>query len=279
MRTTDDIWREADGTAIWGTHSSILAYGLRIGIRTNRAELLDRILAYAPPLWKPTSARQVDRLFSFRFGSGTGRPTHLLLDDYEDEIRSRSLTAILKAFQMRLRVYVAEMARRRVFVHAGSVGWRDKAIVIPGRSMSGKTSLVAELVRQGATYYSDEYAVLDTDGRVHPYPQRLEVRTRGTVKEHELPAEQIGGVTGTRPLPVSMVVVSRYEGGARWRPQRCSEGQAIMEMLANTASARRKPAIILPILQKTVSSAVVLKGVRGEAQRTAGLILERLSRE
>ena len=42
------------------------------------------------------------------------------------------------------------------------VTWgRGRAIVIPGRTFSGKSTLVAELVRAGATYYSDEYAVED----------------------------------------------------------------------------------------------------------------------
>jgi hypothetical protein len=34
-------------------------------------------------------------------------------------------------------------------------------------SYSGKTTLVSELIRAGATYYSDEYAVIDERGRVH----------------------------------------------------------------------------------------------------------------
>jgi uridine kinase len=41
-------------------------------------------------------------------------------------------------------------------------------IAIPGRSFSGKTSLVTALVRAGAVYYSDEFAVIDRDGLVRP---------------------------------------------------------------------------------------------------------------
>ena len=64
---------------------------------------------------------------------------------------------------------VAQRSRQMLFVHAGVVGWRGLAIVIPGRSHAGKSTLVAELVRRGAVYYSDEFAVLDETGRVHPY--------------------------------------------------------------------------------------------------------------
>ena len=66
---------------------------------------------------------------------------------------------------------MAAETRERVFVHAGVVGWKGHAIVIPGRSRSGKTTLVAELVKAGAEYYSDEFAVLDAEGRVHPFPE------------------------------------------------------------------------------------------------------------
>ena len=71
---------------------------------------------------------------------------------------------------------MAEFARRRVFLHAGAVAWNGLGIVIPGGTMSGKTSLVRELLQAGALYYSDEYAVLDDLGRLHPYPQPLGVR-------------------------------------------------------------------------------------------------------
>ena len=75
---------------------------------------------------------------------------------------------------------VAQRSRQMLFVHAGVVGWRGLAIVIPGRSHTGKSTLVAELVRRGAVYYSDEFAVLDDTGRVHPYrrPPVLRDETR-----------------------------------------------------------------------------------------------------
>lgn len=276
----NDASRETESAADWAASRSIRAYGVRVGIRTNKPELLDRILDHAPPLWQPTSGPCVERTFSFRFGTGSSRnrgSSHVLSDSLEDPVRSRRLDTILDVFRIRLKLYVAEMARRRVFVHSGAVAWQGKAIILPGRSMSGKTSLVAELVRAGATYYSDEYAVLDSQGRLHPYPQPLQIRKAGSVKQQECPAEEIGGVTGTRPLPVGLVVVSRHEVGACWRPQLCSAGQAILELLGNTVPARRKPEVVIPTLQRTVSEATVLKGVRGEAKETARLILQRLS--
>jgi hypothetical protein len=174
-----------------------------------------------------------------------------------------------------MKMYVAEMARRRVFVHAGAVGCGGKAIIIPGRSFSGKSSLVAELVRCGATYYSDEYAVLDAQGRVHPYPQPLAMRTSASAKQRKSWAGDIGGVTGTKPLPVGLVVVTRYEACERWRPEPLSAGQAILELLDDTVPARRKPEVVVAALRRAVTGAVAFKGARGEASETAELILDR----
>jgi len=181
---------------------------------------------------------------------------------------------VLEDFERRLKMYVAEMAPGRVFVHAGVVGWRGKAIMIPGRSLSGKSTLVAELVRCGATYYSDEYAVLDVNGRVHPYPQAVALRRPGSTKQKKLWAESMGGGTGRRPHPIGLVVAGRYGAGRRWRPEPLSDGQAILELLDNTIPARRKPEMVLTVLRRLVADAIVLKGSRGEAKETARLILK-----
>jgi len=263
----------------WAAHRSILAYGVRIGVRTNQARFLNRILDHAPPLWKFSSAPSVERQFSFRFAP---RPSpknrgsaHLLLDDFETATESTSFEEILETFEVRVKMHVAEMAPRRVFVHAAAVGWRGKAIIVPGQTMSGKTSLAAEFVRAGATYYSDEYAVLDMFGRVHPYPKALSIRRERSFKQEACPAEKIGGVTGTRPLPVGLVTVTGLKEGVSWRPAPLPPGPAALELLANAISARRKPEVVLTTLKRVVSNATCLKGLRGEAEETARLILER----
>lgn len=257
-------------TVQWTAGLSLLIYGVRIGIRTNRPDILDRLLDYLPPLWKPSSSRRIDRLFSLHFGN----QTHRLFAGSEKIVTSGSENVILRVFEARLKMYVAEMARRRVFIHAGAVGWNGKAIIIPGHSMSGKTSLVAELVRAGAVYYSDEYAVLDDQGRVHPYPQHLAVRKNVFSRQKKIAVEEIGGVAGTAPLPAGLILISRYQQGAQWRPKMLSAGQSVLELLAHTVPARRKPAMVIPILQKAVSVSTVLKGKRGEAAEIVRLILK-----
>ena len=140
---------------------------------------------------------------------------------------ARDLGEAFAVLESEIRQSVAAAARGRTFVHAGVVGWRGRAILVPGRSRSGKTTLVAELVKAGAAYYSDEFAVLDRRGRVHPFAKSLSIREGGCAR-HEVVrrrhAEELGGSCGERPLPVGLVVLASYRPGAEWRPATLTRG-------------------------------------------------------
>ena len=84
--------------------------------------------------------------------------------------RTLELHPLLTAFEKHAELLTAFRTQDCLFIHTGVVGWQGRAIVIPGRSMTGKTTPVKVLVEAGATYYSDEFAVLDKQGQVHPYP-------------------------------------------------------------------------------------------------------------
>jgi hypothetical protein len=188
--------------------------------------------------------------------------------------RSLDLSEALQALEAELRLYVAERAKGKLFVHAGVVGWRGKAIVLPGRSFCGKSTLVAALVKAGATYYSDEYAVFDDRGRVRPYLSPLSLRTEpgGTPK-----AVAQAGCTveaGLAPLPVRAIVVTQFQPDACWRPRRVTQGQAVLSLLANTVAARRRPMSAFKTLSQLVEGAPVLQGRRGEADEVAARLLK-----
>jgi hypothetical protein len=263
----------------WTAVRTFRSYGMRIGIRTNRPEILGRVEESFPPGWKPASSPLLDRLYSLRVGEMGMRPGvkqyNLLYADSMRLIRTSNLDEAFAALESNLKLFVAEFAHRRVFVHAGVVGWQGRAIIIPGYSFSGKTSLVAELVRAGATYYSDEYAVLDGRGRVHSYPAPLGIREPGSYEQKKLRAEELGGTSGTDPLAVGLIVLTRYKRGGRFSPRRLSTGRAMLELLANTVPARRKPEAVLKMLERA-AGAVAIKSVRGEARETARLIIDYL---
>jgi len=183
---------------------------------------------------------------------------------------------LFTAFHRHAELLTALRARDCLFVHAGVVGWRGRALIIPGRSMTGKTTLVSALVRAGATYYSDEFAVLDKAGHVHPYPVPLSVRGTGGEPGVLTPVESLGGQAGTVPLPLGSIVVTRYQPSARWRPRPLSPARALLACMDNTVAAQRDPESTMPILRLAVLGAHAIESARGEAHTVAPLLLQQL---
>src|SRR2546421_11910788 len=112
----------------WAAGTCFLSQGLRIGIRVNEPDVLERLPRYLPPGWRPARSSEVDRLYSLRVGgarpSGRLRSYHLLYAGVARLSRSLDLEALFEPLEADLQQYIAERARRRVFVHAGAVGWR-----------------------------------------------------------------------------------------------------------------------------------------------------------
>lgn len=173
-----------------------------------------------------------------------------------------------------LRVTLAERAVSRVFVHAGVVGWKGKAIIIPAFSYRGKTTLVAELVKNGAVYFSDEYAVLDENGRVHPFPGDLSIKKSNSYeRETEISVSNLGGQIATEPCEIGGVLITEYKADAEWRPEILSIGQGIIEMVAHTIPIRFNTEFSLKVLKAALSRAIIAKGARGEAKEFAPMLL------
>jgi hypothetical protein len=264
----------------WAAGFSIYAFGRRIGVRTNAAAVLDRVVELLPPGWEPGHSPLVNHLFSLRVGCVSTEPRmrnyHLLYGGFTRHARSLDLEEVLHALETHMHLYLGEYAADRVFVHAGVVSWRGQAILLPGASCAGKSTLVAALLRAGADYYSDEYAVLDRRGIVHPFARRLSIRSADGTSSRRCGPEEFGSSAGEQALPVGLVAVTKYLAGGRWRPRPLTRGQAILALMEDTLSARLDPEGAFRVLEKAVAPAVIFKGTRGEADETAARLLETL---
>lgn len=264
---------------------SFEAYGVKILVETNEAARLARIencineslpYGFVRVLQKETA-----HFIEARHGEN-GR--FEIFKDGEKVAAGAGDEVFYENLNSRIRLTIAEYAVGRVFLHAGVVGWKNRAVVIPARSFAGKTTLVAELLARGAVYYSDEYAVIDEKGRVHPFAKTLSMR--GIVDDRtqtEIPAAFYGAPTGSAPLPVGMVLICRFDKGNGFADDKfdleiLSAGRGILEMLANTIPARRKPKLVLEILNKIAARAIIAKCRRGEAASFAGFLIDFLNR-
>jgi serine kinase of HPr protein (carbohydrate metabolism regulator) len=193
----------------------------------------------------------------------------------DDEITAETMTVqpLLDQLASDLILYVADRAADRIFLHAGVVGWQGKALILPGRSFAGKTTLVAELVRAGATYYSDEYAVLDEQGCVHAYARDLQMREVGGTGQRSVSIAQLNGIVGVKEIPVSNIVFAEYVDGGNWMPEPVSAGLAALEMMRHTIPVQRAPQRVMATLAKVMETASAVKSNRGEASETVPIML------
>lgn len=269
----------------WSDGLAFRSHGVSIGVRVTDAAHLPAVRAAVPPGSMPQASPAVDHLFSLvgeSAGAGQreplpGRPagSFAVYQGSRRVAAAWDLPSAADRLATELRHCVAVESPTRVFVHAGVVAWRDRAILVPGRSRSGKTTLVAELLRRGAVYYSDEYAVLDQDGRIHPFPKPLSVRSPGDGSPLELSPRALGARPGIRPLRAVTVAVTEFVPSGRWRPRTLSRGEGVLALLANTVTARSEPRRAMAAVAHALQGALVLDGPRGEAARAAEILLAR----
>ncbi|MEP6495518.1 MAG: hypothetical protein ABJF01_22715 [bacterium] len=255
----------------------VTGYGVRVGVRVDDAALLPLLRERLPPGARISTLGVVDRMLSVRQGRPSTRPGirnyKLLYADHVVAVRSHDLDDVFESYDTHVQIAMAQYARPKLFVHAGVVAWKGRAILLPGSSRAGKTHLVAELVAAGAAYFSDEYAILDRNAVVHPFPKPLSLRAHNAARQRHVPVGEIGGIAGRKPLPVGLVIMCHYEQGARWQPQRLTPGAGVLELLSNTFAARHRPEQAMAILEQVALRALVLKSTRGDARSIAHEIL------
>jgi len=258
----------------WAVSTVIIAYDVRVRVRADDAALLEKLEVRLPPGSVAAHAETFHLDYSI--------VTDPVGADSDNERRAYSGFAgtaafalsvdeptLLDAFESIVRFDIA-VATDWVFVHSGVVVWNGAAIAVPAPSMHGKSRLVDALVRAGAIYYSDEYAVIDSQGFVHPFQSPISLRTAsGTVRRTMLRNPNFAGA-----VPLRLVVSTRYEPGAEWRPRRGTAAEALLVLLSNTVRARLAPRETLRVLARAVARAELLEGCRGEAESVALLLLE-----
>ncbi len=179
---------------------------------------------------------------------------------------------ILRAGASRVELLIAARQEDRSAVHAGVVAWEDRAIVIPGTSMSGKSTLVKALLARGATYLSDEFALIDHDGAVWPYPRLMTMRTAAGTARHQ-PDASASPDGPARKVHLVADLVHHPQG---WSVTVSTPGESVMVLVANSLSIRRAPEHTLDCLTAAVKGAQGVRGTRGEADDAATRLLDLL---
>lgn len=261
---------------------SFQSFGVKIGVR---AELNETILEVKNELSKinPNGFEiiddsQVEHLFEIKPNKSKKDKKLEILKNGERLTVWEPEISPFEYLQSQIRLTVAEYAESKVFLHAGAVSWKGQAILLPARSFSGKSTLVAELVKKGALYYSDDFAILDQDGMLHPFHRQISLRrSEGDFQQVDFPLESFGGKSGSEPIPIGIVLITKYERGNKnpknWKPRILGSGQGIMEVLSHTIPIRYNPKFSLEVLNKVSKRAIICKSQRGDASTFAALLL------
>jgi hypothetical protein len=265
-----------------GGCSVLTCFGARIRVCSNDVGTLHRLSLYLPPAadWKPAARQAVDDTYTLHVGNPVGRTCDerrssvlhrgAVVARYLDPDEAVERLASLVHFSF------ATHARRYLYVHAGVVAWAGHAAVFPGESCTGKSSLIAALVRAGATYYSDEYAVFDAAGLVHPYARAIALREPGQATARYVTAAMLGGACGGPPVPVILTVLTRYVPEARWRPRAVAPSRAVLTLIRNTPLAQSRGDQAIRVLARALQRASAITGRRGEAADVADRLVKRL---
>jgi hypothetical protein len=227
------------------------AFGYRLGFEWESAGGLEVVEGVLLPDWQRAESDKADQWFQLDTLMNEGGDVRLRLQ----QLVQMTLTA---------------EAREFLFVHAGVVGWQGRAVVVPGPSRAGKSTLVLEMVRAGATYLSDEFAALDRSGLVHAYPRALWQRLSKTKKQSFSP-EQLGWRPGP-PLPLGTLLMTQYVAGARWQPRSLEVENSLDEIWKEVRYPSCRPGA-RQWLAQALQGARRLKGARGEiAEMLPGLL-------
>lgn len=257
------------------------SFGVRFALEAEHEVWLDNIRSRLSLVFGDLISfrDQINSSVSIRLSSNTeGSVT--VIDSVEEIEKRYSPEYLAEAVESLVRIRVGDLAEKHVFVHAGAVAIGGKALVLPGRSRSGKSTLVAELLRMGAQYLSDEYAVVDEEGLVHAFPKPLSLRIEGEANtQRDVPAETLGAESILSPIACGMILVTEYKAGSRFAPEGLSRAEGMMEILRHTVPVRRNTEFSLKVLNKLTLRAIIAQSYRPEADEVAIQLINYFNRE
>lgn len=174
-----------------------------------------------------------------------------------------------------LELHAASACPEFVAVHAGVVAVADQCVVLPGRSRAGKSTLTRALLQAGASYFSDEYALLDPTGTVHAFPRPLRLRRTG-MASLVVPAKSLQSRVPTGPHAVALVAELRFDAQGGWGVRELSPAETTLALIDNAVPAQIRSADTLTACSAAARGAVGIAGTRGEADDAAVRLLAML---
>lgn len=257
-------------SVLWRGSCAIEAFDMTVGFQVDDPDFLKSIGRGWAHNWRYTSASKVDLLYSV-----TRRDSKIHVyagNGFAGEIEAATQLPALIAGSLRFELL--ERAAGYVFVDAAVVGWRGLAILLLGDRWSGRSALLLELLRAGASYYSHAFAAIDGQGRVVPFAQPI-----GLVGPDGKPGREWPECTldfGASPINIGLIADLPLKPGAVGKPRAVSRAQMIKMLFSQTLNARRLGLDAFQTLRRAVVDARAVSGPRAEKGAAAADLLRRM---
>ncbi len=219
-----------------------------------------------------------------------------LVDVYRDAVlvRTRETPALAVAYVVwAMNSEVVANAGSHLLLHAAAGVTEGAALVLSGAEGSGKSTLVAALVRAGLGYVTDEIVAVDPDtGTIHPYAKPIvlehgswplfedlgppEPSPNGDRDQWLLAPHRLGRVAiATEPSMPRVLVFPRFEPGAGCDVARVDRAEAVIALCKQSFNFRSRSPGALDVVARLVRGCACYS-LRYHDARDAALIAREL---
>ena len=260
-------------------HSAFESFGVRVALSSNDTRVLERFPFLFPAQSRPCEVAAAEHHLTVTTRDGLRFKTQYEVhgeagEDIEHDIwlaGDADLRLTLAHLEKHINECIALNAPEHLFLRGGSVVHGGRAIVVLGEALAGTSTLVAALVRAGATYHSDGYAVFDDQARLLPYTRHSSAppSSSATNGHGDLAPDPDG-----EPRAVDAIVVTSYTPGVAWQPEQLSQGERMLGLLAYAVPAEDRPQYAMTGIARIIGSdPIVVRGERGDADAVAPQLL------
>jgi hypothetical protein len=219
----------------------------------------------------------------------TGWRLHL---DASPVLVAHSVTLLIDHLLWHLnRMAVLSCGHDTVF-HAAAAADERGAVLLPGESNAGKSTLVTGLVADGLGYLSDEAILLDEHDRAWPYPKAIDLdpgswpvfpgltpsEAEGDLHQNRwhIPPDRIRPGSVGAPTAVRAIVSPRYEEGAAPRLEAFAPEEAFALLLEQAFHVGTRPGAIAQVA-RLVETVPCHRVVSGRLDGAVALVRELLA--
>ncbi len=271
---------------------------LRLGVINAEIECsIDGLADEYAELYGGYDAHGGDAMVSVRVGRGRSRYTmgrRFVVSGSEGRMFSvRRIEEVLPHVEWALNWEVVRRMDDFLQLHAGVMERDGVGVVFPAAPGSGKTTLCAGLLSRGWRFLSDEFALIDGEGMIHPYPKALCIKEGSfEVMEHlGLPMVQprryrkgkkgrvayvnprvAGDDSLGRKCRLGHVVFPKFEQGATPRLRSLTRGETGFELAQLSFNLRKKGNEGMTMLMGALQGADCHRLESGDIDRTCDLI-------